>query len=302
MLSRNETCLIKYCKSSRARQSLDKKEESQASKQKQFHRALATSLICVFSILGHLPYKVAAEEAFVAIVNGKKILEFEVKLAEIELKDQLTNIDPASRRPAIIDFLIENELLAAAGEKVNVASDPEFIIRRDYALRKLVRDTYVDLRIASTINDAELRKIYDEQVSSLQPREEIRTRHILVSSRAKADELRVGLLTGGDFVALAASESRDLATSKTGGDLGYVAKGQLLEPLERAAFNLKRNELSQPVQTELGWHLVKIEDRRMRPAPTFDEIRTELTGMLLISKIRAEVANLRKAATIELAK
>ena len=105
----------------------------------------------------------------------------------------------------------------------------------------------------------------------MKPEEEIHARHILVATEAEAKEIKERLKKGEDFATVAKEKSKD--PSAEGGDLGFFGRGQMLKPFEDAAFALKDGEISDPVQTQFGWHIIKVEEKRTRPLPTFDQVK-----------------------------
>ena len=124
--------------------------------------------------------------------------------------------------------------------------------------------------LKKSISDADARKFYDQQVGSAKPQEEVHARHILVESEALAKELGEKVAKGGDFVELAKEHSKDPGSKDSGGDLGYFGRGQMVPVFEETAFKLAKGEVSPPVKSQFGWHIVKVEDRRQRGAPPFE--------------------------------
>jgi peptidyl-prolyl cis-trans isomerase C len=143
-----------------------------------------------------------------------------------------------------------------------------------------------------------MRKLYDESVKKLTPEKEVRARHILVDSEDKAKEILAKLKAGGDFVALAKENSKDPGAA-TGGDLGYFTKSQMVPEFAEAAFKLEKGQLSDPVKTQFGWHIIKVEDTRDRPVPAFEAVKEQI-GNFLVQKAQTElVMKLRSEAKIE---
>jgi peptidyl-prolyl cis-trans isomerase C len=131
----------------------------------------------------------------------------------------------------------------------------------------------------------------------MKPEEEIHARHILVATEAEAKEVQERLKKGEDFATVAKEKSKD--PSAEGGDLGFFGRGQMLKPFEDAAFQLKEGEISNPVQTQFGWHIIKIEEKRTRPLPTFDQVKDTIVSQLTQQKAKQTLKDLNDAAKID---
>jgi len=128
--------------------------------------------------------------------------------------------------------------------------------------------------------------------------EEVHARHILVPTEAEAKDIEDQLKKGADFATLAKEKSKDPGAAD-GGDLGYFTKEQMVPEFSEAAFKLEKGQISDPIHTQFGWHIIKVEDKRTKPTPTFDQVRSQLENFVA-HKAQAEmVENLRKSATIE---
>lgn len=261
-------------------------------------RPLAAALAALsLVLLGS--FTASADDAVVAKINGKAITDADLKLAEAEIGPELGNLPPPTKRRVLVEYLIENQLLATAAEDNKLASGPQFEQRAQYWRRRALRDTYFDTSIKDAVKEADAKKIYDQQVSAIKPTEEIRAAHILVKEEAKAKELSEKISKGGDFAALAKEFSIDPGSKDNGGDLGYFAKGQMVPQFEEAAFKLGKGEVSAPVQTQFGWHIIKVSDKRDRQPPAFDAVKDRLMASMVNQKAQEVVTNLRSKAQIE---
>ncbi|HEY6655851.1 MAG TPA: peptidylprolyl isomerase, partial [Methyloceanibacter sp.] len=122
--------------------------------------------------------------------------------------------------------------------------------------------------------------------------------HILVATEAEAKEVQERLKKGEDFATVAKEKSKD--PSAEGGDLGFFSRGQMLKPFEDAAFALKEGEISNPVQTQFGWHIIKVEEKRTRPLPTFDQVKDTIISQLTAQKAKQTIKELHDAAKIDI--
>jgi peptidyl-prolyl cis-trans isomerase C len=237
----------------------------------------------------------------VAKVNGNLITERDVAIAERELGPMLDSAnvqDPNQRRRIIIAFLIDNQLMAEAGEKENMADGADFAQRMAYWKRRALRETYFDRAVRGKVTDSEAKAFYDEQAKQAPGGPQIRARHILVKTEEKAKELFEMIAHDGDFAELAKKHSTG-PSGKNGGDLGYFGEGQMVPEFSKAAFALKVGEVSLPVKTKFGWHLIKVEDRRETNFPPYDALKERIVSHLAQQKAQAVAAELRKSATVE---
>jgi peptidyl-prolyl cis-trans isomerase C len=240
-----------------------------------------------------------AQDKVVAKVNGRDITETDMRLAEAEIGNDLGSIPAEQRRRVLVEYLIENHLFAQAAEGDKLGSGPAFDERMKYWQRRAMRDAYFDKSIKDSVSEADAKKLYDDQVSAARPQEEVRARHILVESEAKAKEVFELIAHGEDFARMAKQHSKDPGSKDDGGDLGYFTKGQMVPQFEEAAFKLKKGDISQPVQSQFGWHVIKLEDRRQRGAPPFDQIKDRIIASLIHRKAQEVGQKLREAAKLE---
>jgi peptidyl-prolyl cis-trans isomerase C len=209
---------------------------------------------------------VAAQDStkVVATVNGKAITEADMKFAETEIGGDLTNLPPEVKRRALAEYLIDNLLFAEAAEAAKLGDAPEFKEQLDYLRRRLLREQYFEKNLKSTISDDEARKIYNARVAELKPEDEAAARHILVDSEAKAKELRAKIVAGEDFAKVAKENSLDTGSKEQGGLLGYFGPGQMVKEFDDQVFKMQKGEVSEPVKTQFGWHIIKLEDLRRK--------------------------------------
>ena len=240
----------------------------------------------------------ADDSKVVAKVNGTEITERDLKLAEAEIGGQLDRVPAEARRRVYLEFLIENQLVAdkAAADKLGETAD--FSGRMAYWKRRSLRETYFE-KMASGVDEAELKALYDKEVKGSSSGEEVRASHILVDNEDKAKEIYELLVHDGDFADLAKKHSKDPGSGPNGGDLGYFDKGMMVPQFEKVAFALKKDEISDPVKSQFGWHIIKLVDRRQRAAPPFDAVKPQLETYLLRQKVRVIVDDLRKSAQLE---
>ena len=240
-----------------------------------------------------------AEGRVLAKVNGRSITEADLRLAEAEIGNDLGTIPADQRRRVLVEYLIENHLFADAAESEKLGSGLAFDERMKYWQLRALRDAYFDRSVKGSVTEAEARQLYDAQVSAAKPQEEARARHILVESEVKARDIFEKIAHGEDFARMAKEHSKDPGSKEEGGDLGYFARGQMVPQFEEAAFKLKPGEISQPVQSQFGWHIIKLEDKRQNGAPPFEAIKERIMASLVHRKAQEMAQTLRDKAKLE---
>ena len=260
------------------------------------HRLWAAAA-ALFMLVGAMA--AVAQDRVVAKVNGKIIAESDMKLAEAEIGSDLGSLPEATKRRVLVEFLIENQLFADAAEGEKLASGAAFNERMQYWRRRALRDAYFDTTVKNAINDADARKFYQSQVGGMQTEEEVRARHILVESKEAARELYQKLAHGSDFAQLAKEHSKDPGSKDQGGELGFFARGQMVPQFEEAAFKLKNGEVGEPFQSQFGWHIVRVDERRQRAAPPFEAVKDRVVAAMIHSKAQQIAGGLRGKAQIE---
>ena len=256
------------------------------------------SLLLVAAFVACVPFTASADDVVVAQINGVDIKQSDLDFAASEVGAQLANFPPADRRRMLVQFVMENELMAEAAAKAGLDSGQSFEDRLKYHRRRALRDAYFDKSVRNAVPDEEAKKVYDAKVAGMKPEEEIHARHILVATEAEAKEVKERLQKGEDFATVAKEKSKD--PSAEGGDLGFFSRGQMLKPFEDAAFALKEGEISDPVQTQFGWHIIKVEEKRTRPLPTFDQVKDTIISQLSAQKAKQTIKELHDAAKIEI--
>lgn len=255
------------------------------------------ALLLVAASLALVPVPAAADDPVIARVNGVDIKQSALDFAASEVGHRLANLAPQDRKMVLLQYVIESELMAGAGQKDNLDKTESFPGRAAYHQRRALRDAFFDAKISDAVSEAEAKKIFDEKIAEMKPEQEVHARHILVATENEAKEIVERLKKGDDFAALAKEKSRD--ASAEGGDLGFFPRGQMLKPFEDAAFALDVGEISEPVQTQFGWHVIKVEEKRDQPLPAFNQVKEAIIAQLVQAKAQQVVTGLRDAAEIE---
>jgi peptidyl-prolyl cis-trans isomerase C len=242
---------------------------------------------------------VRAEDAnhVIARVNGIDIKAGDLAIAEEDLGANLPMTGDA-RRDYLTRYLSDMQVIAQASEAKKLAENDDFKRRLAYARNKLLMDKFLQSEGRAAISEAGLHALYDELTKEMAGEKEVHARHILVESEGEAKAVLEELRKGADFSALAKQKSKDPSSSE-GGDLGYFSKDRMVPEFATVAFALAVGQISDPVKTEFGWHVIKVEDQRDRQIPEFDKVKDQLENLLARKALSAEVAKLRADAKIE---
>ena len=237
----------------------------------------------------------------VATVEGKPISAEDLALAEQDLDPQFARLPVEQRRAAALSAIIEIRLMAAEAEKAGYADSEDFARRMAFLRDRSLHGAYVEKNIAEAVTEEEVRARYDKEVAGATPTNEVRARHILVKTKEEADAIVKQLDEGGDFEAIAKEKSSDPGSGAQGGDLGYFAQGQMVPEFEKAAFALEVGAFTkEPVQSQFGFHVIKLEDKRVQQPPAFDQVKDQVRSVVLREKYFQTVTDLRKKADVQI--
>jgi peptidyl-prolyl cis-trans isomerase C len=235
----------------------------------------------------------------VARVNGAEIRSSDLAIAEEEVGSNIPPMTAEGKRDYLVTYVSDMMLVAKAAEDKKLAEDPGFKRRLAYLRNKLLMETMLHAEAKTAVTDAAMHKVYDEAAKQIGGEKEIRARHILVESEDEAKAILAELKKGTDFAELARLKSKDPGAAAEGGDLGYFSKDQMVAEFSDAATKLDKGQLSDPVKTQFGWHVIKVEDKRDRPVPPFDQVKEQIENYV-VRRAQAEViSKLRQGAKIE---
>ncbi len=246
------------------------------------------------------PFALAQQTAVVATINGEPVTETDLAVAMSDLNEQFAQLPEDQRRAAALSAVIEIRLMAAAAEKAGLAEGDEFERRMALLRQRALHSSFIDKEVAAKVTDEAVRARYDKQIAETPPVNEIRARHIIVDSKEEAEAIIKELEAGGDFETIAKEKSKDGAAAQ-GGDLGYFSQGRMVPEFEQAAFALEVGAYSkEPVQTQFGWHVIKVEDKRAQQPPAFEQVAEQFRTLVLRENYFAKVTELREAAAVEI--
>ena len=263
-----------------------------------FLLAAAASLL-LGSAVWTVPSIAADSDPVLARVNGNEIHESDLKLAEDELGPSLpAQMDPATRRENILNYLIDMKVVSKAAESRKLGDSDDFKRHLDFARQRLLMDTLLNVDGKAALTDEAEHKVYDDAVKQISTEPEVHARHILVETEDEAKQVVEDLKKGADFAELAKKKSKDPGASD-GGDLGFFTKDQMVPEFSAAAFSLEPGKISDPVKSQFGWHVIKVEEKRNRKPPDFEQVKPQIENYLTRKAQGAAVEKLRAEAKVE---
>lgn len=202
-------------------------------------------------------------------------------------------------RMNVLRGIVSEQLVFEAAKKSGIENSPEVAEKLAKLKEKLIMQAFLEKKAAAKVSDKEIRALYDEQVSKLKGKEEIKARHILVDSDEKAKEIIEKLDDDAKFEELAQKESLDKASGTRGGDLGWFTEDRMVADFSKAAFALDKGDISKPVKTNFGWHIIEVEDRRPVKAPAFTEVKDAIAKDLKAKALNEYVGELLQGAKVQ---
>jgi len=241
----------------------------------------------------------AQDDPVVAKVNGTDIRQSDLAAAEEDIGQNLPPMQADAKRDYLITYVTDMLIIAKAAEAKKLGDGADFKRKAAIARNKLLMEALLTDVAKTAVTDAEMKKVYAEATKAMGDEKEVHARHILVEKEDEAKAILADLKKGGDFAAIAKEKSKDPGSKENGGDLGYFAKDQMVPEFAEAAFKLDKGQLSDPVKTQFGWHVLKVEDKRSRPVPDFDKVKDQVE-QYVVRKAQADlVTKLRGEAKIE---
>jgi len=240
----------------------------------------------------------AADDPVVATVNGDKITKSQIEAAYQRLPQQYQQVPMDQLFPALVDSVIDTKLAAADARAKKLHEEADFRMQMKRIEDQLLQRVVLEKEMTRDVSDADMKARYDKMVAGLSDKEEVHARHILLKTEKDASEVIKELDKGGDFAELAKKKSTG-PSGPNGGDLGFFGKGQMVPEFETAAFAMKTGEHSkQPVKTQFGFHVIKVESRRKVEVPTMDSVAQQLRSEISQERGADYVEGLRKNAKI----
>jgi len=259
---------------------------------------LATTLL--ITSLGMLPVAQAADAAVAAVatVNGKPIKQSLLDFIVKDAGSRGQKIDD-NTRSIIVSKLISNELVYQEAQRQGLDKQSDFIAREELAKRELLVNAYLqDYLKKNPVSEADIKAAYEKFKTEVGDKE-YSARHILVATEAEAKDIIAQLAKGGDFAKIAKEKSKDTGSKDKGGDLGWFSPGGMVKSFGDAVVKLQKGLYTTiPVQTQFGWHVIKLEDIRDAQPPTYDKVKDNLQKQLQQRQLEKLLTDLRAKAKI----
>jgi len=234
-----------------------------------------------------------------AVINGVPLTLGELITIRRQLPAQYQNMPDEVLYKGLVDQMVDQMLLSEAGLKAGLDQRPSVALNLLVQQRAILADAYLRTEIQARATPEAVEALYHERYDNATPEDEVHAAHILVESEELAKDLKAQLEGGADFATLAAEHGTD-GTAQHGGDLGWFIHSEMVPEFADAAFAMAPGTISDPVKTDFGWHLIKLDERRPRKAPELDEVRGDLLRQLVEQLQSDVVAELREQAKVEI--
>lgn len=245
----------------------------------------------------------SADEYVIMKVNSQDV-------SSTDVQHMWEGLFPAGQAPAfdtikpdmkdrILRALMAERIIYAEAVKQGVDKSDKVTKEVEDVKKKIVVRAYLDSKTADTITDADVKKEYDVMVDKMKDEKEVHARHILLNSEAEAKDAKKKLDAGKSFEDVAKDFSKDAGSARNGGDLGYFTKDKMVKEFADAAFGMKKGEISAPVKSSFGWHIIKVEDVRKVAAPAYAEVKDQIKSKMQEKKLNDYIGGLVKSSEVK---
>ena len=247
----------------------------------------------------------------VAKINGIEIRQSDLAVAEEDLGQNPPALTPDAKRDYLIQYLSDIILVAQAGQQKKLDDTVDFKRKLYLTRNKLLAEQMLQAETKAAVTEEAMRKVYDDATKNMGDEQEVRARHILIRVMDPTDEkaskeaeekikaIIVRLNKGEDFATLANELTEDPSGKQNGGDLDYFTKDQMVKEFSTIAFSLEKGQISGPVKTQFGWHVLKVEDKRTRKPPEYDKVKDQLQAIVMRKAQSDLISKLRASAKVE---
>jgi len=196
--------------------------------------------------------------------------------------------------------LIDMKVMAKAARDDKMDQTDIFKRRLQYLEERALRRAYFADKIAVGVTPEAVQAAYDKFVAEFKPAEQVHARHILVATKEDADAVKAELATGKAFEILAMEKSTDPSAKQNGGDLGFFQRGQMVKPFEDAAFAMEAGQVSDPIESQFGWHIIKVEEKSMSAPPALEQVQQQLQQQVMFETFEKSVGTLKETMPVEI--
>ena len=260
-----------------------------------YFRLPALAAAALLALAGATTKTVAQNDPVVARVNGTEIKESDLKAAEEDVGAQLPPMAEDAKKDYLTTYVADMILVSKAAEARKLGDTDEFKRKLALARTKLLMEALLQNEAKAAVTDEAMKKVYADAIKDIGNEQEVSARHILVESEDEAKAIASDLKKGGDFAAIAKEKSKDPGSKDSGGDLGFFTKDQMVPEFAEAAFKLDKGQISDPVKSQFGWHVIRVDDKRAKQPPSFDQVKDQIENFVqrkaqaeLIQKLRAD--------------
>ncbi len=263
------------------------------------HRNLRVVALAALMAAVAMPVLAADADPVVASVNGKDIHRSAILDAQQGIP-QLRQMPLEMVYDQLLDHVVTAQILLDQAKKQKLEDDPAVKAAFKEAQARILQQAYLSKRVDADISEDAVKKRYEDLKKTSQPKEEVKVRHILVETEEAAKTVIADLKSGVKFEDEAKAKTKDPSGASNGGDLGYIAQGDTVPEFAEAAFKLKPGEITEtPVKTQFGWHVIKVEDRRIAPPPSYDEAKPAIRNELAQQDVQKVLDSLKKSAQVK---
>ena len=231
-------------------------------------------------------------------MNGSDITDDDVRIATTDLGASLPQqLQGPQREAYVLDYLIDLKLAAQQATQQKLGDTPDFAKKMAYYHDKVLMENLLGNIAATAVTPDAEKKVYDDAAKAQPPETEIHARHILVPTEAEAKAALQRVKNGEDFAKVADAVSKDPGSQ--GGDLGWFTKDKMVPEFAAAAFKMEPGQVSDPVKSEFGWHVIKVEGKREKAFPPFDQVKDQVARYVAQKAQSDDITKLRDAAKID---
>ena len=260
---------------------------------------IAAPLIAAPQIAAEAAEKKAKPDPVVARIDGQPIRLSDLESAKALLSARARRLPTRSMFRPLLERVITQRLIVAAGRKANIQNDPVVKKRLAQVEARLIHDVYLGKKVEKQVTEKAVKKRYMEFLKLRKSGTEVHARHILVKTEKEALAIIRQLKKGANFAKLAKLKSTG-PTKVQGGDLGWFGKGDMVKEFDAVVFTLKTGQVSpKPVRTQYGWHVIQVVAKRTKSPPKLAAVRTQLIQTMAREFYQAEIKRLTAAAKIE---
>jgi len=231
-----------------------------------------------------------------ATVGDRQITEGDLEIAGSEMAQdmQQQQVPQEFQRAYVLEGLINLDLVAQAAKDAKIDQGDDYKQLLSYFSDRALQRVFLLKTVVPQMQGDALKKAYDDYVKAFQPQDQLHARHILVKTQAEAQDIKKQLDGGAKFEDIAKAKSIDTGSGANGGDLGTFGRGQMVKPFEDAAFALKVGQVSDPVQSQFGWHIIRVDSIEKTKPQTIDQVSQQLQQDLFTKALNAALADVKQ--------